>query len=416
MIDYISFFNRRNSKNKTLPINSTFSFETAQIYYDKQFEEKIYKNKYEINDLEDFPTYEELKENHPEKMVKKNGINLIKVDPIIGKAKSLSEISIDNKKGNFIANEYIISEKDQILPLYRLTLKRNEYCIIWRDPNFGVKNSFSGFLEYIKNIIDKEAKMNIYFESSVEKALEIVRKKKFNKIILISNIGLDLSGKRFVEVARKILGYDIIILFFSANNSHLSWIRHFKNTLYTDKAEFCKEFIMNYNEKGLISLKEKTEKNYKIKLEFTKNFFQPKFNNNKDLLFNEISKNFRTVQIKTFNKNFLKMDVYGNVSLTNKYDEEEKETFIWYLTIIGDEITFYSNTFYLSYNSESNLVCGSDYMKIWKYKKIDNNMNIIYFDWQTSILTENKENIIIKMENKKNEGQIFEFIDFIEDK
>ena len=137
---------------------------------------------------------------------------------------------------------------------------------------------------------------------------------------------------------------------------------------------------MNYNEKGLISLKAKTEESYKIKLEFTKNFFEPKFNKNKDLLFNEISKNFRTVLIKTLNKNFLKTDINGNVSLTNKYDEEEKEAFIWYLTIIEDEITLFSNIFYLTYNSEINFVYGDNSMKMWKYEKIDNNNNIIYFD------------------------------------
>ena len=416
MIDYILFFNKRNSKNKTLPINSIFSFETAEIYYDKQFEEKFYKNKNEINDLKAFQTYEGLNKIHPDKVVKRDGINFIQfADQINLKMKKDLDIIINYEKGKFISNQYIISDKDQTLPLYKLTLKRNEYCIIWRDPNYGEKNKFSGFLENMKNIIDKEAKINIYFENSVEKALEMVKKKKYNKIILISNIGLDLSGKRFVEVARKLLGYDIFILFFSANNSHLSWIQHFKNALYSKELEFCKEYIMNYNEKGLNKLKAKTEQNYKIKLEFTKNFLEPKFNNNKDLLFNEISENFRKVLIKTLNKNFLKMDINGNVSLTNKYDEEEKEAFIWYLTIIEDEITLFSNKFYLTYNSEINFVYGDNSMKRWKYEKIDNNMNIIYFDCKNYILTEYKKNLIIKEGNKKNKDQIFEFMDFIED-
>ena len=45
--------------------------------------------------------------------------------------------------------------------------------------------------------------MNAYLEDSLEKALEIIKRKKYNKIILISNIGLDKAGKKFVEVARK---------------------------------------------------------------------------------------------------------------------------------------------------------------------------------------------------------------------
>ena len=49
-----------------------------------------------------------------------------------------------------------------------------------------------------------------------------------DKFILISNIGLDLSGKRLVEVARKILGFNIIVLFFSSNKENLKWIKDLK--------------------------------------------------------------------------------------------------------------------------------------------------------------------------------------------
>ena len=68
-------------------------------------------------------------------------------------------------------------------------------------------------------------------ENSFEKALEIILRKKYNKIILISNIGLDLSGKRFIEVARKILNFPVIGLFFSSNLDHLKWIKDFPNVL-----------------------------------------------------------------------------------------------------------------------------------------------------------------------------------------
>jgi len=94
--------------------------------------------------------------------------------------------------------------------------------------------------------------MNAYFEDSLEKALEIIKRTKYNKIILISNIGLDKSGKKFIEVARKILGFNVIVLFFSGNSSHFSWLQSFPNALYTNNASFYKDFILNYNEKGLL--------------------------------------------------------------------------------------------------------------------------------------------------------------------
>lgn len=108
--------------------------------------------------------------------------------------------------------------------------------------------------------------MNAYFVSSTEKALEIIKRKRFNKIILISNIGLDLSGKKFVEIARKILGYDIVVLFFSNNQKHFSWLQNFPNALYTNDANFYQEYILNYNTDGLLKLKSKIEKHYGIKI------------------------------------------------------------------------------------------------------------------------------------------------------
>ena len=52
----------------------------------------------------------------------------------------------NKKKGEFFTNEYAIIEKYQIFPIYSLTLKRNEYFILWRDPNFFVENKFSDYL------------------------------------------------------------------------------------------------------------------------------------------------------------------------------------------------------------------------------------------------------------------------------
>ena len=65
--------------------------------------------------------------------------------------------------------------------------------------------------------------MNIYFESSTEEALKFLLRRQYNKVILITSIGLDLSRKRFVEITRKIFGFNLIVLFFSVNEVHLKW-------------------------------------------------------------------------------------------------------------------------------------------------------------------------------------------------
>ena len=56
--------------------------------------------------------------------------------------------------------EYVITEQDQMLPLYGLTLKRNEYFVIWRDPGFTFENEHSEYLRERRRFIFKQAKMN----------------------------------------------------------------------------------------------------------------------------------------------------------------------------------------------------------------------------------------------------------------
>ena len=74
---------------------------------------------------------------------------------------------INNKiEGKFIGTEYVITEKEQILPLYCLTFKRNEYLILWKDPNFVYENN----LKEQKLFIYDLAKMNVYFETNTERA------------------------------------------------------------------------------------------------------------------------------------------------------------------------------------------------------------------------------------------------------
>ena len=59
---------------------------------------------------------------------------------------------------------------------------------------------------------------------------------------------------------------------------------------------------MNYNEEGLLNLKKEIEQYYNIKLKFTKDFFDfPNFINEKEyknIIFEEISENFKKVMMK----------------------------------------------------------------------------------------------------------------------
>ena len=197
-------------------------------------------------------------------MVKKNGIHFITVKSDHGQVLSDSVVSMDErKKGKFIGNEYVIAELEQICPLYAIKIKRNEYFLLWRDNHFEGNNFYFDYLKQRELYANGIAKMNIYIENNTESALKFIFKRRFNKMILITNIGLDLSGKKFIEVTRKILGSNIIVLIYSSNKKHLDWIQNFPNVLYTNMASIYKKYIKNYNENGLKELKKKLKMNIK---------------------------------------------------------------------------------------------------------------------------------------------------------
>ena len=285
-LDYISFYtggkslkDRRANFGRIINVGEKISCIAAEVYYDSELKKNIYDNslgfsKEKLKELEkkDFPTYNEIITKYKDRKVQENGVHFVRVAASNGSVINEKQINIEGKEGKFIGTEYVITEQDQMLPLFGLSLKRNEYFIVWRDPGFTFENRHSNYLKERRQFIYKEAKMNGFFDSSAERLLEIIRRKKYNKIILLSNCGVDLSGKRFVEVARKILKFDVPVLFFSANENHLDWIKDFPNALYTNEDNFYEKYITNYNKEGLLNLKEEIESKYKKKTQIYKKF------------------------------------------------------------------------------------------------------------------------------------------------
>ena len=62
----------------------------------------------------------------------KNEINYALVEPML-------ETIINPKENDIYFTEYVISELGQICPFLGIKLKREEYCIIWRDIYFSAK-------------------------------------------------------------------------------------------------------------------------------------------------------------------------------------------------------------------------------------------------------------------------------------
>ena len=383
-------FLQKKERRKIIPTNSTFSFIVSEIFFQVDSILDINENSNQSN-LSNENTF-----------LNRNDIHLVNFEDENLKQKNKS-----------LGYSYTIKEKSQVLPLFTVTLKRNEYFVLHRDPNFNEENKHNQFLRNIQNQNQNIFDINIYYESSTEKALEFLLKRKYNKVVLITNVGQNLEGKRFVDIVRKIYGFEVLALFFSHNKNHLEWIKNYKNSLFTDNINYYREFITNFNDKGLKALKEKLEKELSIQFKF--NFDYIIFNNYIEKgPFSHLHFKcdyFRRGYLKNGN-NYLYMNKEGNVSI-----KPEKSK--WVITLLGNEITLFSNGFYLDNIKGTEKVKGNKQMVIWGLATKDKDK--FYF------FSKNKDNIndgilsIEKEENKVNkifpggENETFIFNDTIED-
>ena len=232
-------------------------------------------------------------------------------------------------------------------------------------------------------------------------------------MILITSIGLDYSGKKFIEVARKVLGSNIIVLIFSNNKEHLKWIQNFQNVLYTNNEGIYKRYIKNYNENGLKELKKEVEKKYNIKLlDFTNDFLSyPLYIDNEkysSINLSEKSDYIKEVIIYNLSLNVtLVMRDNGIFEIVRGKNEDSK----WDITMIDGEITLFSNGYYLGYDEKLNKIMSDKYMKRWNYINTDNE-NYIIKTKNDLFITIIDNSLFLKDNNNENESHsLFQFIE-----
>ena len=267
-LDYCWFYgnkdNNRINRNKIPYINETFTLIACSTYYDKYHRKHVYDYKYDP---------------------KKNEINFAYAD-------SEFETLVDFDEKKFYGTEYVIWDLDQICPFIGAKLKRVEFCCIWRDNNFSQKpvynnefdDIFKKFLAERMRYIEQYADFNIYPCQTSEEALKLIKRKKYNKIILLSNIGTDFGGKKFIDEARKIIGNDVIVLFSAYNIEHIKWVKDYKNALFSNDPYFYEQYLKcfsGYNQpkfsekdikNNILTLKKKMEDYYKVKFNFDNDF------------------------------------------------------------------------------------------------------------------------------------------------
>ena len=65
------------------------------------------------------------------------------------------------------------------------------------------------FHRRIKKVISRELDSKIYYTKTTEEALELIERKKYNKIYIITNA--NNNAKEFINSARKIIGAQVIV-------------------------------------------------------------------------------------------------------------------------------------------------------------------------------------------------------------
>ena len=407
-LDYCWFYGGKDNKingNKIPSLEDTFTLIACLIHYNKKGFKRVYDNKYSP---------------------KKNEINFAYIDAELN---TIKEQNPNRRK--FVGTDYIISDLSQICPFMSAKLKRNEFCVIWRDNNFSSKSVykneydkiFKDFLKERLKYIKQVAKYNVYPCETSEEALNLVEKKKYNKIILISNVGNDLGGKTFVTNARKVIGSDVIILFLAYNISHLDWIKNFKNAIFSNEPKFYEEFLQCFDDSSSVktklnSLRDKVEKHYNVKFNFDDNFLNyPHFKNNgkySDLSFNipkkKIIKNNLNSSIIT--KEEYEM-VKSSIEKIMKKDIKGIDK-IFQATIDGDTPEIFhekcdniSNTLVI-YKSKGNRRFGGFASECWNsngQNKEDKNCFLFSLDKKKIYLP--KDNKYYKISCKANDGPSF---------
>ena len=256
LLDVSWLYGNKQENTKIPEVGDSFSVLVVDSFYSESKIEYCYKR----------PPKEKIK-------VQKGGIRIAKSTP---RGRILSKEDLENYD-KFIQNEYLISDESQMMPLYAINLRRVEYLIIWRDNNFDKSNpnnyknfdKMIQFNEEIQKYAYREINSKIYYVKTTEEGLKLIDRKKYNKIIIITNAGN--NGEEFINESRKILGANSIALVSCyIPRRHLGWISKLSNTFIGNEIDFIKEFLLYSileNRDKMVELKNRNEEKFKIKLE-----------------------------------------------------------------------------------------------------------------------------------------------------
>ncbi len=165
MLDYAGFYayetgSKFGNHHRIRKVDETFSIVASQIYYNNS----KFENCYEMN----------------KKVIQDEGIRYIHVNAF-GRPLSQNQTK-ENGYKNFIGTEFVIPSEKQILPLYAITLKRNEYYCLYKDYHFTHQTEYTEHAIHIKNLTKQLLGINMYGVGEVDEALNIIKRKNIIKL------------------------------------------------------------------------------------------------------------------------------------------------------------------------------------------------------------------------------------------
>lgn len=168
---------------------------------------------------------------------------------------------------------YVFPNTEQVVPICSFKIMRADHLILWKDDNIhNFENS-----KYLKYLSEK-MQMNVYHTSSNEEGLKIAKRKKNNRIKLITNAGIkapdqvDTPGKMFIDGVRNLVHSNFICLVFANSLGHIEWVSKMENVLLTNNPKHFREFAaLKFEDDELEKFVGKIESDYKNKLKFNIN-------------------------------------------------------------------------------------------------------------------------------------------------
>ncbi|KAK8836431.1 hypothetical protein M9Y10_037686 [Tritrichomonas musculus] len=157
---------------------------------------------------------------------------------LVGDKENFHKIEENEREQSMVvANEFVFSDKYQIIPISSFTIMRTNYFILWIDTESEQQKILDHNNEL--KILKRSVKENIYYEKSIENGMNLMKKKKYNKVKLILSICDESSCSNIINEANTI---------FNSNCDFLNYqnqLKQMRSVRYTDKFEYLMKFVEN---------------------------------------------------------------------------------------------------------------------------------------------------------------------------